>query len=261
MGRVSEPSDGGRTGAGPSRSTGCGCGERPICRAAVLVLLPIVTFAMAYFIVDIPKPGDIRTNQVSTILASDGSEIAKIVPPEGNRVDVNLNQVPVHVRQAVIAAEDRNFYTNPGFSFSGFARAVNNNLFGGGDLQGGSTITQQYVKNALVGSRAAGLERSDAQGQGTRHRHQDVGGVVQRRCAAGLPEHHLLRPRRLRHFGCRPRPTSTSPSSSSPSPRGAAGGADPAAVHAGPGRRSEGRRCPLELGARRHGGNQGAVAE
>jgi membrane peptidoglycan carboxypeptidase len=125
--------------------------------AAVVVLLPIVTFAMAYFIVDIPKPGDIRTNQVSTILASDGSEIAKIVPPEGNRVDVNLNQVPVHVRQAVIAAEDRNFYSNPGFSFRGFARAVDNNLFGGGDLQGGSTITQQYVKNALVGSAQHGV--------------------------------------------------------------------------------------------------------
>ncbi|MDT5344279.1 MAG: hypothetical protein QOE52_3463, partial [Mycobacterium sp.] len=51
--------------------------------AVVMLLLPIVTFAMAYFIVDIPKPGDIRTNQVSTILASDGSELAKIVPPEG----------------------------------------------------------------------------------------------------------------------------------------------------------------------------------
>lgn len=125
--------------------------------AAVLVLLPIVTFAMAYFIVDIPKPGDLRTNQVSTILANDGSEIAKIIPPEGNRVDVNLNQVPVHVRQAVIAAEDRNFYSNPGFDFSGFARAVNNNLFGSGDLQGGSTITQQYVKNALVGSAQHGV--------------------------------------------------------------------------------------------------------
>ncbi len=121
-----------------------------------MVLLPIVTFAMAYFIVDIPKPGNIRTNQVSTILASDGSEIAKIVPPEGNRVDVNLSQVPVHVRLAVIAAEDRNFYTNPGFSFTGFARAVQNNLLGG-DLQGGSTITQQYVKNALVGSAQHGL--------------------------------------------------------------------------------------------------------
>nr|WP_269475890.1 transglycosylase domain-containing protein [Mycobacterium stomatepiae] len=125
--------------------------------AAVLVLLPIVTFTMAYFIVDIPKPGNIRTSQVSTILASDGSEIAKIVPPEGNRVDVNINQVPVHVRQAVIAAEDRNFYSNPGFDFTGFARAVENNLFGNGDLQGGSTITQQYVKNALVGSAQHGF--------------------------------------------------------------------------------------------------------
>nr|WP_232006883.1 transglycosylase domain-containing protein [Mycobacterium sp. 1245805.9] len=124
--------------------------------AAALVLLPIVTFTMAYFIVDVPKPGNIRTNQVSTILANDGSQLAKIVPPEGNRVDVNLSQVPVHVRQAVIAAEDRNFYSNPGISFTGFARAVNNDLFGG-DLQGGSTITQQYVKNALVGSAQHGL--------------------------------------------------------------------------------------------------------
>jgi membrane peptidoglycan carboxypeptidase len=124
--------------------------------AVVMLLLPIVTFAMAYFIVDVPKPGDIRTNQVSTILASDGSELAKIVPPEGNRVDIKLDQVPVHVREAVLAAEDRNFYSNPGFSFSGFARAVKNNIFGG-DTQGGSTITQQYVKNALVGSQRAGF--------------------------------------------------------------------------------------------------------
>ena len=124
--------------------------------AAVLLLLPIVTFAMAYFIVDIPKPDDIRTNQLSTILASDGSELAKIVPPEGNREDVSINEVPMHVRQAVIAAEDRNFYSNPGFSFTGFARAFKNNIFGG-DTQGGSTITQQYVKNALVGSQRAGI--------------------------------------------------------------------------------------------------------
>jgi membrane peptidoglycan carboxypeptidase len=121
-----------------------------------MIVLPIVTFGMAYMIVDVPKPGDIRTNQVSTILASDGSEIAKIVPPEGNRVDVNIDQIPVHVRNAVMAAEDRDFYSNPGFSFTGFARAAKNNIFGG-DTQGGSTITQQYVKNALVGSQRAGL--------------------------------------------------------------------------------------------------------
>lgn len=124
--------------------------------AAMMLVLPIVTFAMAYLIVDVPKPGDIRTAQVSTILASDGSELAKIVPPEGNRVDVDIDQIPVHVRDAVMAAEDRDFYTNPGFSFSGFARAFKNNIFGG-DLQGGSTITQQYVKNALVGDARSGL--------------------------------------------------------------------------------------------------------
>ncbi|OYN75437.1 transglycosylase domain-containing protein [Mycolicibacterium sphagni] len=122
----------------------------------VLVVLPIVTFGMAYMIVKVPQPGDLRTNQVSTILASDGSELAKIVPPEGNRVDVSIDQVPVPVRNAVMAAEDRDFYTNPGFSFSGFARALKNNLFGG-DLQGGSTITQQYVKNALVGDARSGV--------------------------------------------------------------------------------------------------------
>lgn len=124
--------------------------------AVVFVVLPLVTFGLAYLIVNVPKPGDIRTNQVSTILASDGSEIAKIVPPEGNRVDVDINQVPVHVRNAVMAAEDRDFYTNPGFSISGFARAIRNNLFGG-DIQGGSTITQQYVKNALVGDQRSGI--------------------------------------------------------------------------------------------------------
>lgn len=156
---------GGGNGSGPGGSV-----QRPLQKinwrwvrrgavAAVvaMILLPIVTFAMAYFIVDVPNAGDIRTAQVSTILASDGSELAKIVPPEGNRVDVNIDQIPVHVRDAVMAAEDRDFYTNPGFSFSGFARAIKNNLFGGGDLQGGSTITQQYVKNALVGDQRSGL--------------------------------------------------------------------------------------------------------
>ncbi|HUL99384.1 MAG TPA: transglycosylase domain-containing protein, partial [Mycobacterium sp.] len=161
-----KPPPGGPPGGGPPRRPAPGPGPQInwkwvrrglIIAATVLIVLPLVTFGMAYLIVDVPQPGDIRTNQVSTILASDGTtELAKIVPPEGNRVDVNISQVPQHVRDAVMAAEDRDFYSNPGFSFSGFARAVKNNLFGG-DTQGGSTITQQYVKNALVGSQRAGI--------------------------------------------------------------------------------------------------------
>ena len=154
-------------GGGPPEPPSGQPGQRPqinwrwvrrgaLVAVVAMILLPIITFAMAYMIVDVPKPGDIRTNQVSTILASDGSELAKIVPPEGNRVDVNIDQIPVQVRNAVMAAEDRDFYSNPGFSFTGFIRAMKNNLFGG-DLQGGSTITQQYVKNALVGDERSGI--------------------------------------------------------------------------------------------------------
>lgn len=161
------PPRGGGHGSGPSGPSGSGptrqfqvnwkLVRRGLIAAVVaMILLPLVTFGMAYAIVDVPQPGDIRTAQVSTILASDGSEIAKIVPPEGNRVDVTIDKIPEHVRDAVMAAEDRDFYSNPGFSFTALLRAIKNNLVGG-DLQGGSTITQQYVKNALVGDERSGI--------------------------------------------------------------------------------------------------------
>ncbi len=163
------------------------------------IVLPIVTFAMAYLIVDVPKPGDIRTDQVSTILASDGSELAKIVPPEGNRVDVNIDQIPVHVRNAVMAAEDRDFYTNPGFSFTGFAPRVQEQHLR--RRPAGRLDHHPAVREERVGRRrAVRSRRHRPQGQGTRHLDEDVARVVQGRGAAGVPEHHLLRPRFLRHL-------------------------------------------------------------
>ena len=72
---------------------------------------------------------------------------------------MTIDQIPPHVRNAVIAAEDRDFYSNPGFSISGFARAARDNVLGRESAGGGSTITQQYVKNALVGSTSASLTR------------------------------------------------------------------------------------------------------
>ncbi|MCM6777527.1 penicillin-binding protein [Nocardia sp. CDC159] len=120
---------------------------------ALAIVVPSATFLVAYTTVSVPKPGDLKTNQVATILAADGtSVISKIVPPQGNRTDVTINDIPPHVRNAVIAAEDRSFYTNPGFSISGFARALRDNLLGKESAGGGSTITQQYVKNAMVGN-------------------------------------------------------------------------------------------------------------
>ncbi|ORJ94253.1 transglycosylase domain-containing protein [Prescottella equi] len=118
----------------------------------LLIATPLVAFGVAYKNADVPRPSDMVTNQVSTILASDGTEIARVVPPEGNRTEVTIDQIPGHVRNAVLSAEDRDFYTNPGFSVSGFARAARDNVLGRDSAGGGSTITQQYVKNTMVGS-------------------------------------------------------------------------------------------------------------
>ena len=116
------------------------------------ILVPVLAFMLAYVAQDVPRPGELVTNQVSTIYNADGSSvIAKIVPPEGNRQEVDLQQIPEHVRNAVLAAEDRDFYSNSGFSITGFARAARDNILGRDSAGGGSTITQQYVKNALVG--------------------------------------------------------------------------------------------------------------
>ncbi|EME15431.1 transglycosylase domain-containing protein [Rhodococcus triatomae] len=120
---------------------------------ALGLVVPMLVFMVAYVGQDVPRPGDIKTNQVATIYANDGSSvISTIVPPEGNRTDVSIDEIPEHVRNAVLAAEDRDFYSNPGFSVSGFARAARDNVLGRESAGGGSTITQQYVKNALVGS-------------------------------------------------------------------------------------------------------------
>ncbi|MGY1977514.1 transglycosylase domain-containing protein [Nocardia gipuzkoensis] len=116
-------------------------------------VVPALLSVLAYWSAEIPDPSAVQTNQIATILAADGSTvIAKVVPPDGNRMPVPLSDVPQPVRDAVLSAEDRNFYTNPGYSTSGFLRAVRDNLLGKDNAGGGSTITQQYVKNAFLGS-------------------------------------------------------------------------------------------------------------
>jgi peptidoglycan glycosyltransferase len=97
----------------------------------------------------VPTPDQAVTNQVALVSYTDGSRLTRLVPTEGNRTAVPVDQVPRHVRDAVLAAEDRGFYSHPGFDLTGILRAVWNQLRGGSG--GGSTITQQYVKNALVG--------------------------------------------------------------------------------------------------------------
>lgn len=106
-----------------------------------------VLFALAYFTVDIPDPNAYVNSQSTIIQYSNGEEIGRVGTQ--NRQIIPLAKIPLNVRYAVLAAEDRGFYSNRAFSITGIARAIFNNLKGG-SLQGGSTITQQYAKTAFL---------------------------------------------------------------------------------------------------------------
>src|SRR5699024_9421857 len=69
---------------------------------------------------------------------------------EINRESVPIDQIPEHVRNAVLAAEDRSFYENDGISIRGLGRAVVGLVTGDSTSGGGSTITQQYVRNYFL---------------------------------------------------------------------------------------------------------------
>ncbi|MGI4896497.1 MAG: transglycosylase domain-containing protein [Janthinobacterium lividum] len=109
------------------------------------LVLAVGGFAAAYAVVDVPDPNDLADAQISTIYYSDGATPIGTFAAR-NRENVTIDQVPLDMQHAVLSAEDRGFYENRGVSPTGIARAVWNNL-SGGSQQGGSTLTQQYVKN------------------------------------------------------------------------------------------------------------------
>src|SRR5919197_3150191 len=111
------------------------------------VVLLVGFTGVIYAAARVPLPAQIANKQISTITYADGTVLARIGPE--NRTDVPLSTVPEQVRWAVLAAENRTFYTDPGISAKGILRAAWNDLHGG-DVQGGSGITQQYVKNAYL---------------------------------------------------------------------------------------------------------------
>ncbi|WP_182049911.1 transglycosylase domain-containing protein [Changpingibacter yushuensis] len=91
--------------------------------------------------------GFTEPSEQSVILAADGTEIASFYAE--NRIVVASDHISQYMKDAVVAIEDRRFYEHNGIDVQGLLGAVLNNVTGG-NLAGGSTITQQYVKNALI---------------------------------------------------------------------------------------------------------------
>jgi membrane peptidoglycan carboxypeptidase len=116
---------------------------------AGMLLAVSAAAGVVYAMVQVPYPDLIVQDQVSLVTYSDGTPLATWGAL--HRIEVPLSRVPEPVRHAILAAENRDFYGDHGFSLTGTVRAAINNVRGG-PVQGGSTITQQYVKNAYLTS-------------------------------------------------------------------------------------------------------------
>jgi membrane peptidoglycan carboxypeptidase len=110
----------------------------------VMILGPLLAFAVGWMVFPVPSADSVANTQVASFTFADGSPLATVRPNNINRTNVTLDQVPESVQHAVLSAEDRSFFSNPGFDISGIGRAVWSQLTGG--IGGGSTITQQYIK-------------------------------------------------------------------------------------------------------------------
>jgi len=91
---------------------------------------------------------DYQPPTTTQIFADDGTLIGEFYNQK--RYLVPFDHIPLHVRQAFIAAEDDSFYSHKGIDTNGILRALANNIIHGGKVQGGSTITQQVVKTVLL---------------------------------------------------------------------------------------------------------------
>ncbi|MGC1851951.1 MAG: transglycosylase domain-containing protein [Solirubrobacterales bacterium] len=139
--------------------------------AGAFVLLALVTIGVASWVLDVAaeapslaacKPVEKGGN--TTIYAGDGSKLG-IVRSEEARAPVSIDRVPKSLQRATVAIEDERFYEHGGIDPEAIARAALKNLEAGRTVEGGSTITQQLVRNLCIRNPARDLERKIIEAQ------------------------------------------------------------------------------------------------
>ncbi|MFF6993455.1 transglycosylase domain-containing protein [Streptomyces sp. NPDC008313] len=154
VGGAGAATGGGGAAGGASRAGGTNDGRSLIRRMFTwkkvvgtfftLCLLGMGAFVVLYLVVDVPEGNAAAEKQSNVYKYSDGSPLARTGTV--NREIVDLSEVPKKVQLTFVAAENKSFYKDAGVDFKGTARGLLNTVSGKGK-QGGSTITQQYVKN------------------------------------------------------------------------------------------------------------------
>ncbi|MGV2915813.1 transglycosylase domain-containing protein, partial [Streptomyces alfalfae] len=115
--------------------------------ASLSVLTVVAAFVAVYVSVDIPDENAAARREANVYYWSDGTQM--VSTGEVNRQSVELDRIAPAAVNAVIAAENETFYDDSGVSLKGLGRAVVG-MASGEETQGGSTITQQYVKNTYL---------------------------------------------------------------------------------------------------------------
>jgi len=114
-----------------------------------------IVLLFAWYAKDLPTPGKIKyleTAAATQIFDRNGKQLYAF-HGDVKRIPVKQEEIPEVMKEATITAEDRNFYRHFGIDVKGMLRAAYNIVFKHQSLQSGSTITQQYVKNALLDSK------------------------------------------------------------------------------------------------------------
>lgn len=126
----------------------------------VLGLIAVVVGGVgaAYLSIQVPEPEEVALAETTTVYFADGTTPIGTLG-EINRTIIDVSELPAYVGEAVVASEDRRFYSNAGVDPQGIARALWNNLRGG-KRQGGSTLTQQYVENYLTGRKSGYVDKA-----------------------------------------------------------------------------------------------------
>ncbi len=114
--------------------------------AALLVLTGCGLIGGSYFYDSIREPGELKLVNNTEVFAADGKTQLALLGAQ-RRQEVPLERIEQKAQKALIAGEDKRFYEHSGIDIAGIARAAWNNVTGGA-TQGGSTITQQYARQA-----------------------------------------------------------------------------------------------------------------
>lgn len=120
-------------------------------RFILVLIVGVMMIGTIWLFWGIPLPTQLADENfpVSTKIFDRNGKLIYEIFGSQRRTPIKLDELPKHVKDATIAIEDKDFYTHKGFSPTGIARALKKTFFEG-KTQGGSTITQQLVKNSLL---------------------------------------------------------------------------------------------------------------